>query len=196
VSNLPKLSDLQDPRNSENFKNNPTDTTLMSSEEIEILNVKNTYELNMSNKRREITLKIDELEKKIQKHSIKEGMLDKIITQTSTELDNLSPNEFTRRGQKQSALIKQLEALGVLQDTLMKYEDMIQKYHKIVMDIDNNKLNGFIKIQNLSKEEEEVDEGLGSVLQDIQSLLKGGGATSGSNPVLDDLQRELLDGDY
>ena len=185
-----KLSDIKIPSD-----NKKQDTQLMTSEEIETLNVKNNYSREMQSKKIEITKKIEELENKLKKHSLKEGMLDKIILTTYTELDNLSDKEFTRRGQKQTVLIKQLEALSILHDTMMKYEDMIQKYHKIIMDIENNQLNSYIKIMNLKKEEKDVDEGIGSVLMELQDMMKNGGST-GSNPILDDLAKELSDSDY
>ena len=163
--------------------------------DLEMSRVKNEYSREMNFKKREIKEKIDSLEKKLKKHEIKEGMLDRIIAQTYTELENLGDKEFTKRGQKQTVLIKQLEALSILQDTVMKYEDMIQKYHKIMMDIENNKLNSVIKINNLKKEEEKTDEGLTDVLQELQQMLKGGTPISG-NSLMDEIQQELSDGNY
>jgi hypothetical protein len=189
MANLPRLSDLEDER----LKSIQDKQEATTDDEKDNL-VAHTYDRNMDAKREDIIKKIDELERKLAKHTLKEGMLDKIINQTYTELDELSANEFTRRGQKQSALIKQLESLGVLQDTLMKYEDMIQKYHKIIMDIDNNKLNGYVKIRNLKTEEKEITDDLGAVLQNIQQLMQV--ETGQPNILLSEISKELSDGDY
>ena len=186
--NVVKLSDLPIP-------GIEGSASLMTSEELEIQQAKTTYNSEMQSKKAEIKTKIQDLESKLNKHNLKEGMLDRIILQTYTELENLGSNDFTRRGQKQTVLIKQLEALGLLHDTMMKYEDMIQKYHKIIMDIDNNQFNGFIKINNLKKEEKVTDEGIGAVLMELQQILKGD-SSSGDNPLLEELKKELTDSDY
>jgi len=166
---------------------------LVSSKTTE--NARDEHQISMNKQTRSIKDKIGLLEKKIQKHELKEGMLDRIINQTYTELENLKENEFTRRGQKQTILIKQLEALSVLHDTIIKYEDMVQKYHKINIDIENNKLNSFIKVETLKKEEIQADESINSILIQIQEQLKAGSSTM-TSPLLDEIQQELNDSGY
>lgn len=195
MRDLPKLSELEAEAWTPSSKSSQ-DMSLLTTEEMESLRVSQDYNAQMNSKKTEIVQKITHLEQKLAKHSLKEGMLDKIISQTYIEMEGLTPNEFTRRGQKQTILIKQLEALSLLQDTLMKYEDMIQKYHKIVMDIENNKLNSFVKLTNLKKEEKVADEGIGAVLMELQEALKQGGSGVGGNPMLDDITKELSDKDY
>jgi len=187
----PKLSDIgQDLP--EVIKNKD----LLTDDELEAHNVKMDHKQVMSARQREIEQKISKLEVKLGKHELKEGILDKIIATTYNEMENLKPNEFTRRGQKQTALIKQLEALSILHDTILKYEGMIQSYHKLLMDTENNKLNSFIKIQNLKKEEKTVDEGLGAVLMELQESFKAGVVGGSSSTLIDDIASELQDGDY
>jgi len=157
--------------------------------------VRDEHTVEMSRRKREIMEKIEDLNKKLKKHELKEGMLDKIISMTYTELENLKENEFTRRGQKQSILIKQLEALSILHDTLIKYEDMIQKYHKILLEIENNKLNSFLKIENLKKEEKATDDNITDLLMMIQDQM-GVGTSAGISPLLDEIKSELEEGDY
>ena len=155
------------------------------------------HTIETNRRKREILAKIDNLEKKIKKHELKEGMLDKIISGTYMELEEVKPNEFTRRGQKQTVLIKQLEALSILHDTLMKYEDMIQKYHKILLDIENNKLNSYVKLESLKHEEKTTEEGISQLMQAVQEQLKGQlDQGSSVNPMLEDIQRELEDNNY
>ena len=187
-----KLSDLQIPGATDNVPE------IISSPDtdIEMARVKSNYNREMDERKNDLKKKITHLEKKLSKHELKEGMLDLIINQTYTELENLKENEFSKRGQKQSVLIKQLEALSILHDTILKYEDMIQKYHKILMDIENNKFNSFLKIENLKKEEDKTDDDISGVLQELQSLLKGGSVGVTENTLLDEIQQELADGNY
>jgi len=158
---------------------------------LEIARVKTNYNQELSKRKVEILSKIENLEKKIKKHELKEGMLDMIISGTYVELENLKENEFSRRGQKQTVLIKQLEALSVLHDTILKYEDMIQKYHKILMDLENNKFNSYIKIESIKKEEDKADDNLQAVLENIQGMMNNQNIS-----FIDDIKQELTDNDY
>ena len=150
----------------------------------------------MDTRLKEVSQKIESLETKIKKHALKEGMLDKIISQTYYELENLGEKEFTRRGQKQTVLIKQLEALSLIHDTILKYEDMVQKYHKILIDLENNKLNSFLKVESLKKEETQADDSLSEVLLALQEQLKFGGSGISADPLIDDIKRELDESNY
>jgi len=164
--------------------------------EFDINKARDNHHHALETRRREIQEKIDSLEKKLQKHTLKEGMLDKIINTTYIELENLKENEFTKRGQKQSVLIKQLEALSILHDTILKYEDMIQKYHKILIDLENNKLNSFIKIESLKKEEDKADENLSEVLMALQKQIKTSSTSNESNSLLEEIEQELKENNY
>jgi len=159
--------------------------------------IRTEHNIEVTKRKNEILGTIQGLNRKIKKHELKEGMLDMIIASTYAELEDIKPNEFTRRGQKQSVLIKQLEALSILHDTLMKYEDMIQKYHKILIDIENNKLNSYIKLESLKHEEKLTEENLSTLMGAVQEQLKNGmlGSTN-SNPLLEEIQLELENDNY
>ncbi len=189
MTNTPNLSDLQIPGNKDALI---TDTN-------DLQRVRQEHNIELSIRKKELHTKVSSLEKKLNKHELKEGMLDRIINETYTEMDNLSENEFTRRGQKQSILIKQMEALSILQATLLSYEDMIYKYQRILIDIENNKLNSFLKIENLKKEEKINDDSIAEVLVAIQEQLKNGSTgnlSAGVNPLIAEIQQELEDANY
>ncbi len=185
----PKLSDLQIPGHN--------DVIVTDTEDLQ--RIRTDHNIELSRRKKEVGVKLQTLEKKVSKHELKEGMLDRIINETYTEMDNLEGSEFTRRGQKQVILIKQMEALSILQDTLLKYEDMIFRYQKMLIDLENNKLNSFLKIENLKKEEKINDDNIAEVLTAIQEQLKNGsnpGLSSGVNPLLEEIQKELSEDNY
>ncbi len=188
TKNIPTLSSLEIPGKQDAIVHDIAD----------LHQVRTDHNIELSRRRRELIDKVQGLEKKLKKNELKEGMLDRIINETYTEMDNLKENEFTRRGQKQSILIKQLEALSILQNTLLQYEDMIFKYQKILIDIENNKLNSFLKIENLKKEEKTTDDSIAELMQVIQEQLTAGSnhSSAGVNPLLDEIQQELRDGNY
>ncbi len=192
MKHVPNLSDLQIP--------GQCDSIVEDTDDLQRIRTEHNVELSI--RKRELLTKVQSLEKKLSKHELKEGMLERIINETYVEMDNLQSNEFSRRGQKQSILIKQMEALSILQATLLSYEDMIFKYQKILIDIENNKLNSFLKIENLKKEEKINDDSIAEVLIAIQEQLKTGSSassgslTSGVNPLIEEIQKELEESNY
>ncbi len=159
-------------------------------------NIRASYTSGLEEIKKDIIQKINHLENKLNKFNIKEGMLDSIIAETHVEMLALKENEFTKRGQKQSILLKQLEALSVLHDTIMKYEDMIQKYRKTLMDIENNKLNAFIKLENLSKEELATENSLSEVLMGLQNMLTSPDNSPAQTSLIAEIEAELHDQNY
>lgn len=153
---------------------------------------------------REIELKITTLTAKIDTLTLNEGRIKRMINENSTEIENLSGAEFTRRGQKQSILLKQLEALSLINDTMLKYEDTIYKYQKILVDLQNNKFNNLLRIETLKREESTQDDSVMGVLMDLQKKMNPGhssGAGVGDeyslpNTLLIDIENELRDGNY
>jgi hypothetical protein len=182
----PRLSDIQ-PSNHFEGTTEMVDTDLNGA--------RFTHTQEMIKRKKDIERKISQLEKKLEKHFLKEGMLDKIISGTYFELENLGDKEFTRKGQKQTVLIKQLEALSIVHDTILKYEDMIQKYHKIMIDLDNNKLNSFLKVESLKKEEKVTDDNLSELLIALQDQLRAS-PNAASGTFLNEIEEELKADNY
>jgi len=168
----------------------------LSQEEHHKLN----FDKNTDIIKHEIELKITQMNRKIERFHNKESILDKMISMTNQEIESLSPTEFTRRGQKQAILLKQLEALSVLNDTILKYEDSIQKYNKMIIDIENNKLKTFISIKSISKEEINEEMDLKKLLVEVQELIKNGSTGSngelGNQGMLSEIETELIENNY
>jgi hypothetical protein len=80
----------------------------------------------------------------------------------------------------------------------MKYEDMIQKYHKILIDIENNKLNSYVKLESLKHEEKLTEESISQVMLAVQEQLKEGMSadSSSNNPLLEEIKAELEQENY
>jgi hypothetical protein len=187
-----KFSDIEYLKNSKTEEMTTPDTNV----EINLQKKSVVHEYNLNTRKDEVEKKIENLNQKIRNLAFKEEMLNSIINRTYTELENLKENEFTRRGQKQSVLIKQLEALSILHDTVYKWETMIQNYHKILIDIENHKINSLIKIENLKKEEEKTDENLSEVLMALNTQLKNTTADLPENSLISEIKEELEKENY
>jgi len=149
------------------------------------------HNISLNQKKIDINTRIKNLDTKIIKLGLKEGMLDIIIDTTYRELESFGPTEFTRRGQKQTVLLKQLESLNIVNDTLLKYEDTIQKYYKILIDLDNNKFNSIMKLESVKKEEKKADENIADLLTDVQQLIHSP-SSGGTKSLMTELEEELI----
>ena len=103
----------------------------------------------------------------------------------------------------QTNLMKQLESFGLLKDIIIKYEDMIQKYRKILIDLKEKKIGNRLKIASLMKEEEEKESDLTAILADVQNLISSektdftdNSLKNNNNQLLEEIQNELQQEGY
>lgn len=151
------------------------------------------YNNEINSQKIDITSKIKNLERKIEGLVVKEGIIIKFINDNNNELQNLESNNFKYIGQKQSIIIKQMEALNILQDTIIKFEDIIFKYRKLLLDIENNKINVYFKAHSIKDEEEDSFTGM---ITKIENLLNQNDGEDNQNDLLIDIKNELKDGKY
>jgi len=153
------------------------------------------YNENISKNKEEIQKKILNTEKKLLSLSNKESIVNSIIMKTNMELENIDPKHFKAVGQIRSTLTKQFETLSLINDMIIKFEDLIQKYRKMLIDIDNQGINNFIKFQKEMKETEETEGDLQSLLEDLNKNIKGSkDITSSCDPhfaLLQSVQEDL-----
>ena len=161
------------------------------------------YSTDLNTQKIAIQEKINNYERKLVDLEIKEGMLNNIITRTNATLENIDPSNFKWVGQTQSNLMKQIENLGLLKDIIIKYEDMIFKYRRILLEINEKDLGNRIKINSLLVEEKKDEDSINTVLSDIQLLLQRepnqdnlDTSTNSGDLILQNIQQELKDNDY
>ena len=118
------------------------------------------YNENINNEKQSIVKKIENLEQKLISLQNKESIINNLITKINFELENTDPKHFKAISQIRTTLNKQFETLSLIVEMIMKIEDMILKYRKMLIDIENNKINNFIKMQ---KELHSEEDNLGDV---------------------------------
>ena len=133
----------------------------------------------------EISEKLQSSKFKLTALKDKEEILIKMINITNSQMETTPKENFKLIGIYQSQLMKQFESLNLWQESLMKYEDLIQRYLKMKIDIENHKLNSFAKIKNLYKVADAAEEGFDTLLKNIHNI------TSNNSGVVD-LQQEAL----
>jgi len=175
----------------------------------EIINI-NNYNAEIEEDITAISNKIRNLDTKLIQLEIKEQMINNIITRTNATLESIDANNFKWIGQTQANLMKQIESLGLIKDIIIKYEDMILKYRKMLNDIKERKMSNRFKIANLFKEQEESESDVTMVLEEVQKLLNGsstinstknedgseGEPNDETNLFLDSIYEELAENGY
>jgi len=156
------------------------------------------YDNDLEDQKTAINAKISSYEHKLVDLEIKESMLNNIITRTNSQLENIDPTNFKWVGQTQSNLMKQIENLGLLKDIIIKYEDMIFKYRKTLIEMNEKSLANRVKVNSLLAEEKKEDDNINTILQNIQNMIDGNNDkidldedTNIQNKLLLEVQQEL-----
>lgn len=119
---------------------------------------------------KDIDVRIKNAETKLTSLAAKEDILNKMIHTTNSKMETTEASNYKLIGTYQNILMKQLESLNMWQESVMRYEDLIQRYIKMRLDIENNKLASFIKIKSLYKANDTVDEGFDALLKNMHNL--------------------------
>jgi len=129
-------------------------------------NVFKEYKIELLNQKEKIEEKIKSLENKLVILNNKESIINDIINKVNLELQNTNPTHFKAVAQLRTTLNRQLETLSLVMDMIVKLEDMIQKYRKMLIDMENQKINNYIKLQ---KETQEVENDVSKILLQINN---------------------------
>jgi len=129
-------------------------------------NVFKEYKNELLNQKEKIEGKIKSLENKLIILNNKESIINDIINKVNFELQNTNPTHFKAVAQLRTTLNRQLETLSIVMDMIVKLEDMIQKYRKMLIDMENQKINNYIKLQ---KETQEVENDVSKILLQINN---------------------------
>jgi hypothetical protein len=131
---------------------------------------------------KEVQTKLTNASNKLNSLLLKEDILNKMIFTTNALMEKTPAENYKLVGTYQNILMKQFESLTMWQEAVMKYEDLIQRYLKMKIDIENHKLSNFSKIKNLYKAKVEADEGFDSLMRTIHQFTQDG-ATSASGAI-------------
>ena len=119
----------------------------------------NDYTINISNEKEAIIKKIENLEHKLISLQNKETIINNLISKINFELEGTDPKHFKAISQIRTTLNRQFETLSLIIEMIMKIEDMILKYRKMIIDIENNKINNYIKLQKeMGSNEDNLNE--------------------------------------
>lgn len=149
------------------------------------------YELDISKEKEKIEEKIKILEKRILSYSLKEEIINDIINKLNIELQNADSKAFKLISQLRTSLNKNFEALNLITDMILKTEDLIFKYRKMLVDIENQKVNNYIK---LLKETSDTENDVTKILMQINQQFNE--IKNTDNPLVHEALKELEEQGY
>jgi len=156
------------------------------------------YGNNLNTQINYISNKISEAERKITSLKTKESIIDSMINRTNALVERYNEEKnYKLAGINSSVILTQFETLAQVQEMLIKYEDMIQKYIKMSIDIENHKINAFVKLNSSKKEEERTEQGYEKLMGAMHELMNNNETTQTgpggpTNPVMLDAVRDQL----
>ncbi|RLA81935.1 MAG: hypothetical protein DRG78_08395 [Epsilonproteobacteria bacterium] len=142
--------------------------TIHKDREFDLIN----YGTNLNKQLNYVLDKIEEAERKITSLKTKEKIIDDMITRTNTLVEDfIAAKNYKLSGINQGHILTQFETLAQVQEMLIKYEDMIQKYIKMSIDIENHKMNAYTKLTSAKKEDKMNDEGYEKLMSAMHGLV-------------------------
>lgn len=173
-------------------KKNDTISVQDNVKKFDILN----YQYNLNEQVTYIKNKMESYEIKLTSLKSKEKIIDDMIRRSNMLVEKYTnESNFKLVSIHSNTILTQFETLSQVQEMLIKYEDMIQKYIKMVVDIENHKINAYTKLTNNKKEDEKNEEGYEKLMSAMHALVqeKAEGHTSDvSHPALLDTVTEQL----
>lgn len=131
------------------------------------------YGNNLNKQVNYIQDKILEAERKITSLKTKEKIIDDMIDRTNRLVERyVEEKNYKLSGLNSSQILTQFETLSQVQEMLIKYEDMIQKYIKMSIDIENHKINAFVKLNSAKKEDIKNEDGYGKIMDAMHELMR------------------------
>lgn len=155
------------------------------------------YGTNLNKQLIYIDAKIKTAEIKITALKTKESIIDSMINRSNLAVEKyVEEKNFKLVGINSGHILTQFETLAQVQEMLIKYEDMIQRYIKMSIDIENHKINAFVKLNASKKEADKAEEGYDKLMTQMHEMVtlskNQSDPSQGDNPGMIDAVKEQL----
>ncbi len=155
----------------------------------ETLNKDGTFDIlhysdNIQTQNDFIQTKIQASERKLTSLKSKETIINNMITRTGLKIEKAIEEDNQKIATiNQKYVLDYFETLAMVQEMIMKYEDLIYRYVKMKLDIENNKINAYVKLKAANKAEKGSDGDYNEMVEAFQEMVKnqGSGGVNGTN---------------
>lgn len=150
------------------------------------------YAENVNHHLNYIQTKISDFEIKITSLKTKEKIISDIIDRANNQVGKFfTEGNFAKAQGMQNALITQFETYSLMQEMILKYENNIQSYIKMSLDIEKNKIDAYVKIKNADKNVDKDDNAYSELNNKLTEILNGGFNGQGGADFKAQMQKEL-----
>jgi len=152
------------------------------------------YSRNLNDQIKYINMKIKDYELKLTALKNKELIIDDMINRSNEQVQYyIQAKNMKVAGIHQGYILTQFETLGQVQEMLIKYEEMINKSVKMLIDLENHKINSFVKIAASKKQEKSTDDDYGKLMNAMQKLVTKDNKEHNNleNPMLETVREQL-----
>ena len=161
--------------------------TINKDETFNLLN----YSSTLDEQKKYIKVKIEEADRKLTSLKTKEEIINTMINRTNMAIEDYATEKnYKLMGINNGHLLSQFETLSLVQEMLIKYEDQIQKYVKLLLDIENNKLSAVTKVKAMSKTDKVDDDNFSGIVSEMHKLMQSN-LPNAQNQMLDHVKNQL-----
>ncbi len=151
-----------------------------------------SYSDNINNQKEYIQNKISSCEMKLKGLQTKENIISNMITRQSLSLEkHVEKNNYKLISVSQQQILHFFETLALAQEMLIKYEDMIQKYLKMIVDIENHKINAYVKIKTADKSNKSLEGDNDQLLDYMQKMMLQSETSEANTGMTEHIKHEL-----
>ena len=129
------------------------------------------YNTELEDQKKYIKNKRAEFDRKLTSLRLKEEIVNRMILESNNQVEKqMEVNNWKVVNIINAQLLTQFETLNQIQEMLCKYEDMIQKYLKMIIDIENHKVNTFVKLASTKKEADNLESSYENLMQEMHKI--------------------------
>jgi hypothetical protein len=130
----------------------------------------------------EIDQKISDIKERLRGFGIREQMVNDVIHDTNLKLLNTDKNNSVVIANLQKGLLRNIELLNIMHESISKYEDILIKLIKMKSDLDQTTFNNASKVLQKA-DDSDADVSFGEVQRQMISLQ--------NNPLVTQAMQEL-----
>jgi len=141
------------------------------------------YAQNLNETKKFIKDKSKSINNKLSILNTQAEFVEKVINKKQIYLESIPENNYTAIGKINNSIVFQMDINSKIHDNILKYENLLQGYIKYLMDIENNKLTAYTKIEALKNDETLNNKEYISLMKDVHDMVNVSSAKDKNNKV-------------
>jgi len=129
------------------------------------------YATNLDETKKFIKNKTKNINNKLTVLNTQSEFVERVINKKQIYLETIPENNYTAIGKINNSIVFQMDINSKIHDNILKYENLLQGYIKYLMDIENNKLTAYTKIEALKNDETLNNKEYISLMKNVHDMV-------------------------